>query len=202
MCQRLQPAPVHLGGGQHLGAVVLDVLHRGNRVIIRSMRPPGQAGASLAFRRSKNANLPRGASDARRSCRIARPVRRPCARYVFRAAERDRPRSAKPQVAVATEGQQGQAAARHVLLELELDQEGVARGTRRDRTSRSSRSRSHCSCRPHLLRAGPPRPDAPDVPTMPASARPGTFDGSARRRSRLSASRVSVALRASCTSRC
>ena len=157
MCQRLQPAPVHLGGGQHLGAVVLDVLHRGNRVIIRSMRPPGQAGASLAFRRSKNANLPRGASDARRSCRIARPVRRPCARYVFRAAERDRPRSAKPQVAVATEGQQGQAAARHVLLELELDQEGVARGTRRDRTSRSSRSRSHCSCRPHLLRAGPLR---------------------------------------------
>ena len=158
MCQRLQPVTVHLGGGQHLGAVVLDVLHRGNRVIIRSMRPPGQAGASLAFRRSKNTNLPRGASDARRSCRIARPVRRPCARYVFRAAERDRPRSAKPQVAVATEGQQGQAAARHVLLELELDQEGVARGTRRDRTSRSSRSRSHCSCRPHLWRAGPPRP--------------------------------------------
>ena len=37
---------------------------------------------------------------------------------------------------------------------------------------------------------------------MPAAARPGTFDGSARRRSRLSASRVSVALRVSCTSRC
>ena len=39
-------------------------------------------------------------------------------------------------------------------------------------------------------------------PDMPAAARPGTFDGSARRRSRLSASRVSVALRVSCTSRC
>ena len=36
---------------------------------------------------------------------------------------------------------------------------------------------------------------------LPAAARPGTFDGSARRRSRLSASRVSVAPRASCTSR-
>ena len=37
---------------------------------------------------------------------------------------------------------------------------------------------------------------------MPAAARPSTFDGSARRRSRFSASRVSVALRVSCTSRC
>ena len=37
---------------------------------------------------------------------------------------------------------------------------------------------------------------------MPAAARPGTFDGSGRRRSRLSASRVSVAFRVSCTSRC
>ena len=62
------------------------------------------------------------------------------------------------QAPVATRGQHGQEAmARPVLLELELDQEGVARGTRRDRTARSPRSRSHCSCRPHLLRAGPPR---------------------------------------------
>ena len=90
--------------------------------------------------------------------------------------------------------------ARHVLLELELDQAGVARGTRRDRTVRAPRSRSHCSCRPHLLRAGPPRRST--SANMSAAARPGTFDGSARRRSCLSASRVSVALRVCCTSRC
>ena len=40
--------------------------------------------------------------------------------------------------------------ARHVLLELELDQAGVARGTRRDRTVRAPRSRSRRSRRPHL----------------------------------------------------
>ena len=80
--------------------------------------------------------------------------------------------------------QQGQAMARHVLLELELDRVGVARSTRRDRTVRAPRSRSHSSWRPHLLRAGPPRPDA-QVPTCPPP----------RGRSRLSASRASVALR-------
>ena len=101
---------------------------------------------------------------------------------------------------VAMRGRQGQAMARHVLLELELDQAGVARGTRRDRTVRAPRSRSHCSCRPHLLRAGPPRRST--SANMSAAARPGTFDGSARRRSCLSASRVSVALRVCCTSRC
>ena len=43
---------------------------------------------------------------------------------------------------------------------------GVARSTRRDRTVRAPRSRSHSSWRPHLLLAGPPRPDA-QVPTCP-----------------------------------
>ena len=91
--------------------------------------------------------------------------------------------------------------ARHVLLELELDQEGVARGTRRDRTARlPDHARiAHAAhiCCVQVLFAGRTR-----CADMPASARPGMFDGSARRRSRLSASRVSVALRASCTSRC
>ena len=100
--------------------------------------------------RFKNANLPHGASSARRSRRIARLVRGPCEAICFRAAERDGPRSAKPQSRREARTQEAQAMARHVLLELELDQAGVARGTRRDRTVRAPRSRSHCSCRPHL----------------------------------------------------
>jgi len=72
--------------------------------------------------------------------------------------------------------------ARHVLLELKLDQV-CGRRTRHVPCSHSLRAPIALACRPHLLRAGPPRLDA-HVPNMPAAARPGTFDGSATRRSR------------------
>ena len=151
--------------GQHVGAVVLDVLHRRNRVIIRSMRPSGQAGASPAELAPR-----KPFSSARRVDRAAlAPHRAPGAqavRVICFSCGRTRPATiCQAPGCVATRGRQGQAMARHVLLELELDQEGVARGTCRDRTVRAPRSRSHCSCRPHLLRAGP-RSDAP-VPTCP-----------------------------------
>ena len=98
--------------------------------------------------------------------------------------------------------QQGQAMARHVLLELELDQ---AAGRRTQHAPRSHSPRTpialaflmastSVACRS----SSPGRTSA----NMPAAARPGTFDGSATRRSPLSAFRVSVALRVSCTSRC
>ena len=64
--------------GQHAGAVVLDVLHRRNSVIIRSKRPSGQAGASLALRA-----LRKHKSDARRVGRAAlAPHRAPGAQAV------------------------------------------------------------------------------------------------------------------------
>ena len=64
--------------GQHAGAVVLDVLHRMNSVIIRSKRPSGQTGASLALRA-----LRKRKSAARRVGRAAlAPHRAPGARAV------------------------------------------------------------------------------------------------------------------------
>ena len=64
--------------GQHAGAVVLDVLHRRNSVIIRSKRPSGQAGASLALRA-----LQKRKSAARRVGRAPlAPHRAPGARAV------------------------------------------------------------------------------------------------------------------------
>ena len=122
----------------------------------------------LASRRTASRALRKRKSAARRVDRVElAPHPAPGAQVVrghMFSCGRTRPTTIC-QAPVATRGQQGQEAmARPVLLELELDQVGVARGTRRDRTVRAPRSRSHCSCRPHLLRAGPPRPDAP-VPT-------------------------------------
>ena len=124
----------------------------------------------LASRRTAARALQKHKTAARRVGRAAlAPHRAPGAqavRVICFSCGRTRPATIC-QAPVATGGQEGQEAmARPVLFELELDRVGVARGTRRDRTVRAPRSRSHCSCRPHLLRAGPPRPDAP-VPTCP-----------------------------------
>ena len=149
----------------------------------RGRRPPGLGQASgrrrVARRTAELAGQPpdRGAGASKtQDCRTARRPRGARAASRARCAGRAldmffvRPNATGHDLpspsCVVTGGWQEQAMARHVLLELELDQEGVARGTRRDRTARAPRSRSHCSCRPHLLRAGPPRPDAP-VPTYP-----------------------------------
>ena len=187
--------------GQHAGAVVLDVLHRRNSVIIRSKRPSGQAGASLALRA-----LRKRKSAARRVGRAAlAPHRAPGAqavRVICFSCGRTRPATiCQAPGWVVTEGRQ----------------EKPWRGT-------SSSSSSWIRRASHAARAATAQPAHPDrariahaahicsvqvllarthqCQQMPAAARPGTFDGSARRRSRLSASRVSVALRVSCTSRC
>ena len=158
--------------GQHAGAVVLDVLHRRNSVIIRSKRPSGQAGASLALRA-----LRKRKSAARRVGRAAlAPHRAPGAqavRVICFSCGRTRPETIC-QAPVGSRREAGRdrkpwRGPSHSSSSWRR-RVGVARGTRRDRTARAPRSRSRCSRRPHRLRAGAPRPDAP-VPNMPARRR-------------------------------
>ena len=111
--------------GQHIGPVVLDVLHRRNSVIIRSKRPSGQAGPVLRCGRFENANLPHGASAARRSRRIARPVRRPCEAYVF--VRPNAPGDDLPSPVFSATMPRGTSHGAARLLELELDQAGERR---------------------------------------------------------------------------
>jgi len=94
--------------GQHAGAVVLDVLHRRNSVIIRSKRPSGQAGASLALRALRKhkssarrvrraALVPNRATGARAvrlicfSCGRTRPATICQAQFFCDDAKRDKP---------------------------------------------------------------------------------------------------------------
>ena len=97
---------------------------RGDARAPRARAPPDGAAAGPRRGRFENANLAHGASAARRSRRIARPVRRPCEAICFRAAERALRRSAKPPLRRDDRGRQGQAVARPVPLELELSQAG------------------------------------------------------------------------------
>ena len=109
----------------------------------------------LASRRTAARALQKHKTAARRVGRAAlAPHRAPGARAVRLicfSCGRTRPATiCQAPVATGGQEQEAQAMARHVLLELELDQAGAARGTRRDRTVRATRSLSHCSCRPHL----------------------------------------------------
>ena len=184
--------------GQHLGAVVLDVLHRGNRVIIRSMRPPGQAGASpaeLAPRKHKSA--------ARRVGRAAlAPHRAPGAqavRVICFSCGRTRPATIC-QAPVASRREAGRGK--------------PCRGT-------SSSSSSWIRRAPHAARAATAQPAQPDRARIAHAAHICSVQvllarmhkcQHARRRAAghvrrvgdapQSFVRVSVALRVSCTSRC
>ena len=187
--------------GQHAGAVVLDVLHRRNSVIIRSKRPSGQTGASLALRA-----LRKRKSAARRVGRAAlAPHRAPGAqavRVICFSCGRTRPATICQAQFFSATMPRGTSHGAARLLELELDQAGERRTLHA--------SRAHSPRTPIALaflmastsvacRSSSPRRTSAD---MPAAARPGTFDGSATRRSPFSAFCVSVALRVSCTSRC
>ena len=136
--------------GQHAGAVVLDVLHRRNSVIIRSKRPSGQAGASLALRA-----LRKHKSAARRVRRAAlvpnRATGARAVRLICFSCGRTRPATICQAQFFLRRCQEGQAMARHVSSSSSwIMRVGVARGTRRDRTVRAPRSRSRRSRRPHL----------------------------------------------------
>ena len=75
--------------------------------------------------RFKNANLPHGASAARRSRRIARPVRRPCEAYVF--VRPNAPGDDLPSPVFSATMPRGTSHGAARLLELELDQAGERR---------------------------------------------------------------------------
>ena len=136
--------------GQHAGPVVLDVPDRRNSVIIRSKRPSGQAGASLALRA-----LRKHKSDARRFGRAPlKPHRAAGARAVRLicfSCGRTRPATICHAQFFLRRCQEGQAMARHVSSSSSwIRRVSVVHGTRHERTVRAPRSRSHCSCRPHL----------------------------------------------------
>ena len=136
--------------GQHAGAVVLDVLHRRNSVIIRSKRPSGQAGASLALR-----VLRKHKSAARRVRRAAlvpnRATGARAVRLICFSGGRSRPATICQPSFFLRRCQEGQAMARHVSSSSSwIRRVSVVHGTRHGRTVRAPRSRSHCSCRPHL----------------------------------------------------
>ena len=188
--------------GQHVGAVVLDVLHRGNRIIIRSMRPPGQAGASPAELAPR-----KPFSSARRVDRAALAPHRPpgaqAVRVICFSCGRTRPATIcqapglrsrrkasrdKPWPGTSSSSSSWIRRASHAA------RAAIAQSAHPDR-ARIAHAAHICSVQVLLARTH-------QCQQMPAAARPGTFDGSGRRRSRLSASRVSVAVRVSCTSRC
>ena len=136
--------------GQHAGAVVLDVLHRRNSVIIRSKRPSGQAGASLALRA-----LRKHKSAARRVRRAAlvpnRATGARAVRLICFSCGRTRPATICQAQFFLRRCQEGQAMARHVSSSSSwIRRVSVVHSTRHERTVRAPRSRSHCSCRPHL----------------------------------------------------
>ena len=90
----------------------------------RSVRPDKRAPV-LRCERFENANLPHGASAARRSRRIARPVRRPCEAYVF--VRPNAPGDDLPSPVFSATMPRGTSHGAARLLELELDQAGERR---------------------------------------------------------------------------
>ena len=112
--------------GQHAGAVVLDVLHRRNSVIIRSKRPSGQAGASLALRA-----LRKHKSAARRVRRAAlvpnRATGARAVRVICFSCGRTRPATICQAQFFSATMPRGTSHGAARLLELELDQAGERR---------------------------------------------------------------------------
>ena len=111
--------------GQHAGAVVLDVLHRRNSVIIRSKRPSGQAGPVLRCGASKTqicrmARRPRGARAASR----ARCAGRASDLFFVRP---NAPGDDLPSPVFSATMPRGTSHGAARLLELELDQAGERR---------------------------------------------------------------------------
>ena len=124
--------------GQHAGAVVLDVLHRRNSVIIRSKRPSGQAGASLALRA-----LRKHKSAARRVRRAAlvpnRATGARAVRLICFSCGRTRPATICQAQFFSATMPRGTSHGAARLLELELDQAGERR-TRHASQARSPRT--------------------------------------------------------------
>ena len=164
----------------------------------RSVRPDKRAQSCVAGASKtqicRMARRPRGARAASRARCAGR------ARHMF-SCGRTRPETICQAQFFLRRCQEGQAMARHVSSSSSwirrashAARAATAQSAHPDR-ARIAHAAHICSVQVLLARTH-------QCQQMPAAARPGTFDGSARRRSRLSASRVSVALRVSCTSRC
>ena len=159
--------------GQHAGAVVLDVLHRRNSVIIRSKRPSGQAGASLALRALRKhksaarrvrraALVPNRATGARAvrlicfSCGRTRPATICQAQFFCDDAKRDKPwRGTSPRARAGSCGWASHVARAAIAQSAHPDRARVAHGVCRER--RQLRW-SRCASRARATREGAARP--------------------------------------------